>query len=220
MALDIIGPGFGRTGTNSLKIALEHLGFGPTHHMFEVRDNPHLLTPWQAAARGEAMDFDAAFDGYRSQVDWPGARYWREMSSYYPNARVILTVRDPDDWFDSVQATIVQFMAGRGTYPDPHPNAVAEMAQELIVQQIFGGSLTDRRHAIQVFSDHIAEVKATIPPRRLLVFDVQEGWEPLCTFLGVDIPGISFPKLNSSRQFVDGLEAESNAASGASDSNG
>ncbi len=127
MPLKIIGPGFGRTGTNSLKLALEHLGFGPCHHMFEVRDNPELLADWEAAARGEPVDWDKVFRGYRSQVDWPGARYWRELAQHFPEAKVILSVRDPDAWFDSVQATIAPFIAARGKHPSPHVNAIAEM---------------------------------------------------------------------------------------------
>ena len=118
MALEIIGPGFGRTGTHSLKIALEHLGFGPCHHMFEVRDHPEQLPAWEAVARGEPVDWDEVFRGYRAQVDWPGARVWRELARHWPEAKVILTVRDPDEWFDSVQATIAPFLAARGQHPD------------------------------------------------------------------------------------------------------
>jgi hypothetical protein len=201
MALDIIGPGFGRTGTNSLKLALETLGFGPCHHMFEVRDNPEQLPAWQAAARGERVDWDRMFQGYRSQADWPGARYWRELARHYPEAKVILTVRDPDAWFDSVQATIVPFLAARGQHPSPHVNAIAEMGHEAIVTQVFADRLSDREHATRVFRDHVAEVQATIPPDRLLTFEVRHGWEPLCAFLGRDVPDLPFPKTNSSRQF-------------------
>ena len=203
MALDIIGPGFGRTGTNSLKLALETLGFGPCHHMFEVRDHPEQLPAWQAAARGERVDWDRMFQGYRSQADWPGARYWRELAAHYPEAKVILTVRDPDAWFDSVQATIVPFLAARGQHPSPHVNAIAEMGHEAIVTQVFADRLTDREHATRVFRDHVAEVQATIPPDRLLTFEVRQGWEPLCAFLGRDVPDQPFPKTNSSRQFGD-----------------
>lgn len=202
MALDIIGPGFGRTGTSSLKIALEHLGFGPAHHMFEIRDNPHLLPTWEAAARGEAIDFDVAFAGYRAQVDWPGARYWRELAMLYPAARVILTTRDPDDWFDSVHATIAPFAANRGKHGADHPNAIAHMAHKLIIEALFDDRLTDRAHATAIFRAHIAEVQATIPPSRLLTFNVADGWAPLCDFLDCPVPEISFPRLNSSRQFV------------------
>ena len=133
MALEIIGAGFGRTGTNSLKIALEHLGFGPCHHMFEVRDNPECLPDWEKAANDERVDWDQVFQNYRSQVDWPGARYWRELAGHFPNAKVILSVREPDAWFDSVQATIAPFLAARGKHGDPHVNAIAEMAYKTIV---------------------------------------------------------------------------------------
>lgn len=202
MSLEIIGPGFGRTGTNSLKVALEHLGFGPAHHMFEVRDHPEQLAGWQALADGGHPDWKAIFRGYRAQVDWPGARYWRELAAHYPDAKVILTVRDADTWFDSVQATIAKFMAGRGSYDDPHINGVAEMANKLIVDGVFDGRMFERSYATRLFNAHIAEVEASIPASRLLVFDVREGWAPLCAFLGVGVPAISFPRLNPSKQFI------------------
>lgn len=211
MALEIIGPGFGRTGTSSLKTALEHLGFGPAHHMFEVRDNPHLLPTWEAAARGEPIDWDEAFRGYRSQVDWPGSRYWRELADHFPDAKVILTVRDPNAWFDSVQATIAPFLAARGVHPTAHINAIAEMAQKLVAESVFDDRLSDLEHATKVFNAHVAEVQATIPASRLLTFDVAQGWEPLCEFLGCEVPMISFPRLNSSRQFVDEVWAPEDA---------
>jgi hypothetical protein len=201
MALEIIGPGFGRSGTNSLKVALEHLGYGPAHHMFEVRDNPAQLPAWEALSRGESADWDAVFHGYRAQVDWPGARYWRELAAHYPDARLILTVRDPDEWFDSVEATIAPFMAGRGTYDSDHVNGVADMAYRLVVAGVFNERMRDRAYAISIFNAHIAEVQRTIPADRLLTFDVAEGWDPLCTFLDCPVPAISFPRLNSTRQF-------------------
>ncbi|KKB10448.1 hypothetical protein VE25_17905 [Devosia geojensis] len=203
MTLEIIGPGFGRTGTNSLKVALEHLGFGPVHHMFEVRDNPHLLPPWEDYARGRAIDWEKAFPDYRAQVDWPGAACWRELVRDFPNAWVILTVRDPDDWFDSVQATIVRHISSRGTHSDPYLNALTEMANSVVNEGVFGGRITDRAHATRVFLDHIDAVKAEVEPGRLLVYNVVEGWEPLCAFLGCAVPAITFPKLNSSKQFIE-----------------
>jgi sulfotransferase family protein len=202
MSLQIIGPGFGRTGTNSLKIALEHLGFGPCHHMFEVRDNPALLSDWEAAARGEKVDWDKVFQGYRSQVDWPGARYWRDLAQHFPQAKVILTVRDPDAWFDSVQATIVPFLAARGAHPSSHVNAIAEMGYQTVAAQVFDNRISDRVHATRVFREHIAQVKAEIPAERLLTVDLREGWQPLCDFLEVEVPDIPFPRTNSSKEFV------------------
>lgn len=201
MTLEIIGPGFGRTGTTSLKVALEHLGYGPAHHMFEVRDKPELLPAWAAVGRGERPDWDAMFRDYRAQVDWPGARYWRELADFYPDARLILTVRDPDEWYDSVAATILPFMAGRGTYDDTHINGVSDMAYDVVVAGVFNDRLRERDYAISVFNAHIAEVQRTIPADRLLTFDVAEGWEPLCAFLKCPVPQISFPRLNSTRQF-------------------
>jgi hypothetical protein len=203
MALEVIGPGFGRTGTNSLKLALEHLGFGPCHHMFEVRDNPEQLPHWERAARGEKMDWDSVFDGYRAQVDWPGARYWRELIAYYPKAKVVLSVRDPGEWYNSVRATILQFLAARGNHPSAYVNALCEMGHETVDIQVFGGRLADRDHAVQVFNKHFADVRAMVPAERLLMFDVRDGWEPLCRFLNVDIPSSAFPKTNSSKQFTE-----------------
>jgi Sulfotransferase domain len=203
MPLEIIGPGFGRTGTNSLKLALEQLGFGPCHHMFEVRDHPEQLANWEAAARGERVDWDDVFRGYRSQVDWPGARYWRELAQHYQKAKVILLVRDPDSWFDSVQATIVPFVAARGTHPSPHVNALAEMGHQTVSVQVFGDRLSDRDHAIRIFRRHIAEVQSEIPSDRLLTFDLRSGWKPLCEFLEVDAPDVPFPNTNSSKAFVE-----------------
>jgi hypothetical protein len=203
MSLEIIGPGFGRTGTKSLKLALEHLGFGPCHHMFEVRDNPQRLPDWEKAAHGEAVDWDHVFRGYRSQVDWPGARYWRELAHHFPRAKVILTVRDPNEWFDSVQATILPFLAARGKHPSPHVNAINEMAHETIAVQIFDDRLSDRDHATRIFREHIAEVQSEISANRLLSFDLRDGWKPLCEFLETEVPDIPFPKTNSSKEFID-----------------
>ncbi len=201
MALKVVGAGFGRTGTRSLKSALERLGFGPCHHMFEVRDNPEQLAYWQAAARGERMDWDLVFADYRAQVDWPGARYWRELSAHFADAKVILSVRDPDAWFESVQNTIAPFMNMRGSHSTADTNARAEMGFETVVVQVFGGQLNDREAAIRIFRDHIAEVQAEIPESRLLTYEVGEGWGPLCRFLEVDVPDTPFPKTNTTQEF-------------------
>ena len=118
-------------------------------------------------------------------------------------AKVILSVRDPDAWFDSVQATIAPFISARGTHPSPHVNAIAEMANQAIVAQVFDNRMSEREHATRIFREHIAEVKSEIPAHRLLTFDLRDGWEPLCDFLEVEVPGIPFPRTNSSKEFVD-----------------
>ena len=208
MALEVIGAGFGRTGTNSLKLALERLGFGPCHHMFEVRDNPEQLPAWEAAARGEAVDWDAVFDGYRSQVDWPGAAYWRQLSEHYPKAKVILSVRDPNEWFDSVQSTIGPFMTTkRGEHGNDHLNAISEMCGKFIAEDIFDGQLNVKDHAVAVFKAHTEEVMATIPHERLLVYETGSGWGSLCSFLGVAEPDEPYPLTNSTREFQERVAA-------------
>jgi len=201
MVLQVVGAGFGRTGTNSLKLALEQLGFGPCHHMFEVRENPTQFPFWQAAARGEIPDWDEVFAGYAAQVDWPGARYWRELAAHFPDAKVILSVRPADAWFDSFQATIGRFLGPPDAHSDADRRARAAMTHELIGQQIFGGIIDDRAHAIRVFREHNAEVQRTIAPDRLLTFQASDGWQPLCDFLGVAVPDTPFPHANSTEAF-------------------
>ncbi len=131
----------------------------------------------------------------------PARGYWRELAAHFPDAKVVLTVRDPDEWFDSAQATIWPFVTARGKHPTPHANAIAEMAYQLVAIPTFDEKMLERDYATRVFKKHIAEVQAEIPADRLLTFELSEGWEPLCAFLGVAVPEIPFPKTNSSRQF-------------------
>lgn len=201
MALRVVGAGFGRTGTNSLKLALEQLGFGPCHHMFEVRDNPGQLAYWQAAARGETPDWDAVFADYGSCVDWPSARYWREIAAHYPDARVVLSVRPEEAWIKSIHATIYPAMCDRSDRVPVATRARRDMAYEIIVEQTFGGRLGDADHAMAIFRAHCDEVRRTIAADRLLVYDVAQGWQALCDFLGVDVPDTPFPRINSTADF-------------------
>ena len=210
MTLQVIGAGFGRTGTNSLKLALEMLGFAPCHHMFEIRDRPELLPFWQAAARGETMNWDQVFAGYRASVDWPSAYYWRELAEHFSDAKIILSVRPADGWFKSVHATIYPRMM---SYPQQEPGPQRdrlEMGHEIVVQGTFGGKLDDREHAIGVFKDHIAEVQRTISLERLLTYEVGTGWEPLCTFLNVPVPEAPYPRRNSPEEFEAWTQAHTN----------
>ncbi len=203
MTLKIIGAGFGRTGTHSLKLALELLGFGPCHHLYEIRDNPALLPPWQQAMAGEVTDWNAAFQGYRAQVDWPGARYWLELHRHFPQAKVILTVRDPQVWYDSLHATVIPSITiGRNAGDTPHARAVSEMIYQTVYVDLFQGRMEDRAFAMQVYDAHLAQVVATVPAHQLCVYDVKEGWAPLCAFLGVAVPATDFPKTNSTADFL------------------
>lgn len=203
MALAVIGAGMGRTGTHALKIALETVGFAPCHHMFEVRESEQQLKYWQAVARGEDVDFKEIFRGYAAQTDWPGARYWRELSIAFPNAKIILTYRAPESWYESFSKTIVSAnTTGRTEDPNPHTRAMAELLTKIVFEQIFSGRLGDKSHVLKIYSDHIEEVRSTIPRERLLNFNVRDGWEPLCHFLNVPVPPIGFPRTNSQAEFL------------------
>jgi hypothetical protein len=196
VTLKIIGSGLGRTGTFSSKLALEMLGFGPCHHMFEVFKAPHVQMPlWIAAAEGRP-DWDAIFAGFVSQIDHPGAQYYAELAAYYPDAKVLHTVRDPDKWFDSTQATIFS--------PDS-PVFGADDEVGVFFRAItawYGGDMHDRAFMTDFFRRHTANVKAAIPAERLLVWDVTEGWEPLCAFLGVSVPDGPVPRENTTEAFL------------------
>ena len=203
MTLRLLGAGFGRTGTKSAKLALEMLGWGPCHHMHEIRDHPEQLSCWNSAARGEQMDWDRVFKEYTSQIDWPGARYWRQLIRHFPEAKVLLTYRDPGEWYDSLRQTIVPVGSiGRSSAPDPHARAMAELLYQTVHLQVFGGRIDERDYAIGVYLDHIREVKATVPADRVLTFDVNDGWQPLCAFLGVPVPDEPFPHINTLDDFL------------------
>jgi Sulfotransferase domain len=197
MALKIVGAGFGRTGTLSLKSALEKLGFGPCYHMFEVVERPAHIEMWHRLAFGGSMDWDQLFKDFNSTVDWPAARYWRELVGYYPDAKVLLSVRDPEGWYKSVTDTIYRGMSMRipDRAPEPRKRQM-EMARKIVLEDTFDRRFEDKAHAIEVFNRHNQAVRDTVDAARLLIFDVKEGWEPLCRFLGVARPDEPFPRLN------------------------
>ncbi|MEU8269278.1 sulfotransferase family protein [Sphaerisporangium sp. NPDC049002] len=208
----VIGAGFGRTGTLSLKTALERLGFGPCHHMTEVFTNPGQIHRWLAIAQGQRADWDALMGGYGSCVDWPAAAYWRELAEHYPEAKVVLTVRDPRRWLDSMNATILKQRGRSGTLVGKTMLRVSsllgtdfaafgEMSRLTVDRRVFGGRMGDPEHAMKTFQAHIEEVRAAIPPERLLVFEVRQGWEPLCAFLEVPVPAEPFPRVNDAGDF-------------------
>jgi len=197
MALELIGAGLGRTGTLSLKAALERIGCGPCYHMIEVLTSPERGRSWLEQTRSGVHDWDAIFHGYRATVDWPGAAFWRELVDRYPDAKVLLSLRDADRWYDSVMNTIHPVM--RQGPPERAPKILHdfhEMAYALIFEQTFGGRLSDRAHAKRVFEEHNQAVIDAIPASRLLVYQLGDGWEPICRFLDLPVPDADFPHLN------------------------
>ena len=216
--MKVIGAGFGRTGTMSIKAALEELGFGPCYHMTELFGKPKHVEFWDEAVdrakRGEPVEWEKVFSGYEATLDWPGCLFYGELMEAYPDARVLLNVRDPESWYESVAQTVARgpgsddasparslfFKAARLVIPSMR--RAPSMMEKVITQGTFDGRFEDREHVIRRFVRHIEEVKERVPPEKLLVYEVTQGWEPLCAFLGVEVPkGRPFPHLNDREEF-------------------
>ncbi len=191
--LRVIGTGFGRTGTDSMREALTILGFGPCHHMFEVIDNPVQKARWRAMVAGGPKDWESLFEGYTSCVDWPSAAYWRDLIEVYPQAKVILTWRSAESWWESFSNTILR---GISSSDDP-----ASVGKVLIEGQVFGGRMGEREHALALYRANVEAVLAEVPPGRLLVHRLGDGWAPLCGHLGVPMPDVPYPHGNAAEEF-------------------
>ena len=202
MTMDVIGAGFGRTGTLSLKAALERLGFGPCAHMIALIEDEARAALWLRAAEGDPDCLDEALAGYRSTVDWPGAYFWRELVQRHPEAKVVLTTRDPAKWYDSAEQTIFRAAMRHRDSGGP-ATTFARMAFATTWDGTFKGRFADRAFAISVFEEHNMAVRREVPAERLLEFEVSEGWQPLCDFLGVPIPDEEFPRLNDTQAFQE-----------------
>jgi hypothetical protein len=205
--VQIVSVGFLRTGTTSLTLALERLGYGPCYHMRVLNAEPWRAADWVAEAQDpELAGWDRIFAGFESTVGSPGTAFWREIIDAYPSAKVILTVRDPRDWYDSAARTISQALAPPIpfrllTWRRPRRRDFLDEIQRLARDREGGGHFADADQAIAVFEQHIAAVRAYVPAGRLLVFDVREGWAPLCSFLGVPEPAEPFPRENTRATF-------------------
>lgn len=215
-SLKVIGAGLGRTGTESLKKALEILGFGACYHMFELTiKHPEHLPEWEKLIAGEKPNYEFLFDGYQSTADFPACMFYQEFMEQYPQAKVVLTVRDADKWYDSASKTIFKGVPAsvmplirltslfskkaRASLP------TIPFAREVVNNRFFEGRTNDREHTKAIFNAWNEEVKRTVPPDRLLVFEVHEGWEPLCRFLNVPVPATPFPHVNKSDTFEKDL---------------
>ncbi len=197
MTLRIIGSGFGRTGTLSLKFALEMLGFSKCYHMKDVFEHPDHISAWTAAAKGETPDWGAVFEGYQASVDWPGSAVWRELLAAYPDAKIIHSERDEAAWLKSFDATIRKGVQGLV----PGPPGWPEMANAIVNERVFGGRAADDDAALDAYRRNNAAVRAEVPPEKLLVFDPGAGWAPLCAFLDVPVPDTPYPHVNKKEHF-------------------
>ena len=201
MPLKVIGSGFGRTGTKSLKLALEQLGFTPCHHMLEVRTTPGQLDFWHDIAMGKPVDWHEVFADFQAAVDWPSCNYWREMAAAFPAAKVIHTTRPFEQWWGSFSKTIMESLATDAPTDDPIRLRMREMTRGIINRDVFGGQMQDKEVAHDAFRKREAEVRAAIAPKRLLILQPTDGWEKLCPFLGVPVPQTPYPFTNTTEEF-------------------
>jgi len=199
MSINIIGVGVGRTGTFTLKLAINQLGHGPCHHMEEVLKNMDVQVPlWSDALKGNA-NWGAIYDGFNSAVDWPTAGFYRELIEEYPRAKFILTERSPESWADSFGSTIYKLIGGRDQAPKKMHDWL-NMANGVITKTGFPEGL-DREGLIKGFIAHNKAVREAIPEEQLLIFQVKDGWEPLCKFLNTPVPDQPFPRTNNREEF-------------------
>jgi hypothetical protein len=201
--VQVVGAGLGRTGTLSLKLALTRLLGGPCYHMLEVYPKPEHVAAWHAAAQGRMPDWKRLFDGYRATVDWPAASFWREISAAFPNALILLSLRDPESWWRSAHDTIF-------THSREMHGPWREMVDAFMAAR-FTPKLDDRAASIAAFERHNAEVRREAPRERLLEWRAGDGWAPLCQALGVPVPSEPFPHVNKTDDFVR-LSAQMRAA--------
>jgi hypothetical protein len=197
--MKIIGAGFGRSGTMSIKSALDQLGYGPCYHMKITLKRYHHMQFFMRAWAGKKVNWKKFFHRYNSVVDWPACSFYKDLMNEFPDAKVLLNIRDPEAWYSSMKETIY---AIQPAFPWWFPKVVRQMHDEIIWNGSLKGVFEDREKALAVYLQHIEEVKKTVPADRLLVYNVKEGWKPLCDFLGVPVPeGKSFPHINERKSF-------------------
>lgn len=200
--MKLIGAGFPRTGTLSTKTALESIGFDPCYHFFTQMERPQDVAVWRAAAEGQSVDWTALFADFQAAIDWPESLFYKQLMAVYPEAKVLLTMRDPESWYESMMETV--YPASQASLAVPPDNPLSQAGRAIDAagwQGLFHGRFEDKAYAISVFERRIQEVKDFVPADKLLVWKVQDGWEPLCRFLGVAVPDRPFPRLNDREAF-------------------
>jgi len=217
MSIKIIGAGFPRTGTMTIKTALQELGFNQTYHWRDLIAKPQKLTLWKQLQTTGATDWQMLFEGFQGSVDFPGYPFYKEMLSQYPEAKVILTTRPFEAWYESVLTTIWERKVRAEQYPKDFKKLqgdekwiemAAQWMRRTFLHDQFDGQFTNKAVVEKAFYQHHDEVMKNVPKKKLLIYDVKEGWQPLCDFLNVPIPDTDFPHLNKKENFhamVDGM---------------
>lgn len=207
MTLKVIGAGFGRTGTDSMRTALDMLGLGPCHHMRALFENPELKAKWRQRAAYGTPEWNEIFEGFSSTIDWPSAHYWPELIDAYPDAKVILTWRTAESWWASFEKTILPVWQTSTETEEDAPGSQ-------LLARVFDWKEPTRDHCIAVYERNVARALTEVPPGRLLVHRLGDGWDPLCAFLGVPVPDEPYPSTNTTADFNTNRE-EREAASDA-----
>lgn len=210
MGIEVIGAGFGRTGNTSFREAMEILGFGKCYHMKEVIDHDHVDQWLRIADTEDPKLIRDLMDkgGYRSTCDYPACFFWQEQLKMYPNAKVVMTMRDADSWYKSWMDNAAVLLPDCETCPlgvrvfmgFVFYGQFAKLTSRIVTDGTFGGDLS-KRNVIQSYHNHFKKVKFLCPPEKLLLFHAADGWEPLCTFLGVPIPDQPYPHANTTSEF-------------------
>ncbi len=204
MGLKVLGAGFGRTGTHSLQLALNTLGFGPCYHMFEVAKNPSHNKIWLEAIEDKPVNWQELFKAYQSAVDWPAAAFVPQLLDVFPDVKIVLTLRDPEDWYQSISKTIFTSLAIEGKVRGMVGSSRKNMASQLF-KRVFSGRYKDKEYILEAFDEHLGKVEEWVPRESLLKYRVTEGWQPLCEFLGVPVPDLAFPRSNDRQSFQSPL---------------
>jgi hypothetical protein len=195
MTIQLVGAGLGRTGTMSLKLALERLLGGTCHHMIEVFGHPDEVPVWHAAMRGESVDFPQLLAGYTAIVDYPGAAVWRELAAAFPDAPVLLSTRSSAEaWWESASNTILV------RRPDAAVDDQRRMVDEMFLRSL-GGDVTDRDAMMAAYDAHNAAVRSEVRADRLFEYQPGDGWGPLCEALDLPAPDEPFPHTNTREEF-------------------
>ena len=196
MSLKVVGAGVGRTGTHSLKEALETVLGGQCHHMVEVFAHPEQIPIWTDAIEGRPVDWGRLMDGYVAQVDWPGASFWPDLLEANPDALVILSDRDPEAWYTSASNTIFQGLDRSEGEIGPWM-----VSMKRLLSDRFCADFADREAMMAAFVRHNDDVRRRVPSGQLLEWHPDEGWEPICARLGVPVPAELFPHINTTEEF-------------------
>ncbi|MBT7754166.1 MAG: sulfotransferase family protein [Gammaproteobacteria bacterium] len=211
MSLKIIGASFGRTASLSLKKALEILGYTNCYHMSEVVTKPEHSELWLRAWKREFI-WDDIFDGYQAAVDWPVAAFWPQLMEAYPEAKIILSTREPEAWYESAKNTIFKSMDEGINSKNQAIRKRILMAKEIIVDGTFNGKLNDKKHCIKIYNENIARCKKEVDSDRLITFNPKDGWDSLCKQLACPIPNVDYPFINTTKEFEARWRSRKNPA--------